>query len=546
VASCLSAFFGALTVARYQQQETGTVRFIHLQHAARQRRMRIIAMAAFVLLAATALYAKAPEGDDAVGVLTVEVNHSAVLTPPWPVARVSVINPAVADVLVLSPERVLVLGTAVGMTDLILWSESEESWQRRVNVIIDLEFLQRELESMFPTAKLEVVQSRQALAVRGTLRRAEDAAHLQMFLTAHGVEYVDMTSVAGVQQVLLQVRIAEVSRSAVRAMGINFLHAGNDFFGANVLGSSAGPLNPVQIGVPEGALAAHGLPFHFLTDTVVSPAVTVFGGVPRADFQFFIQALAENQYLRVLAEPNLVALSGEQASFLAGGEFPIPVVQSGIGEAASISIEYREFGVQLSFKPLVLGDGTIRLWVAPEVSDLSDVGAVEIQGFRVPGVLTRRAETTLELSSGQSFAMAGLLNTRVDARVSRVPLLGNLPVLGPLFRSVRYAEGDTELAVLVTASLVEPTSETPMPMPGVLHMRPSDWELYAKGRLQGEGPAKISPADAEYLRELGLHRLKGPGAWVSYGSPEVKSQATSRRRAVTHDTERKELDSSHE
>ncbi len=456
--------------------------------------------------------------------MQVEVGRSSVVEAPWPVARVSIIDPEIADVQVLSPEQVLVLGNSVGSTDLILWSEDDEVWRRRVDVIIDLEFLEDELRRVFPTADLEMIQSRQSVVVRGDLRRAEDTKLLREFLESHGISYVDMTNLSGVQQVLLEVRVAEVSRNAMRQLGINFFHTGNDFFGANVLGSSAGPMTPVNIGVPGGTPAAHGLPFEFHADVGPTPSVTLFGGVPRADFQFFIQALAENQYLRVLAEPNLVALSGEEANFLAGGEFPIPVVQSGVGGDGAISIEYREFGVQLQFEPVVLGDGRIRLRVAPEVSDLSDIGAVEIQGFRVPGVLTRRAETTLELNSGQTFAMAGLLDDRSDARASRVPILGDLPVLGPLFRSVRYTRGETELAVLVTASLVEPESRRAesRPLPGQLHVEPNNWELMGRGQLQGRGVGRVSRADAEYISEMGLDRLYGPGAWMSYGAkPEA-------------------------
>ena len=206
-----------------------------------------------------------------------------------------------------------------------------------------------------------------------------------------------------------------------------------------------------------------------------------------------MQALAENQYLRVLAEPSLVALSGEEANFLAGGEFPIPVVQgAGVSTSGtSLSIEYKKFGVQLKFRPTVAGDGTIRLHVAPEVSELSNIGAIVLQGFSIPGLLTRRAETTVELKSGQTFGMAGLISQSTQARSSRVPGLGDLPVLGALFRSVRYQQGDTELVVLVTASLVEPLSlaERP-PVPAEFHVVPNDWEVYSLGRVEGRGPAR--------------------------------------------------------
>ena len=223
-----------------------------------------------------------------------------------------------------------------------------------------------------------------------------------------------------------------------------------------------------------------------------------------------------------------MALSGEEASFLAGGEFPIPVTQSagGGGGGNAISIQYREYGIRVSFRPVVLGDGTINLHVAPEVSELSAVGAVIIQGSTIPTLVTRKAETTLELDSGQTFAMAGLIHNKVEAINSRIPGLGDLPILGPLFRSVRYQKNETELVVLVTASLVEPMSlATAPPLPGLLHEDPNDWELYIEGRIEGKKPAKIDSDDAKWLRQMGLDQLMGPGAWDSYNKPVSSSQA---------------------
>ena len=188
------------------------------------------------------------------------------------------------------------------------------------------------------------------------------------------------------------------------------------------------------------------------------------------------------------------------------------------GGGTAVTIEYKEFGVALKFRPVVLGDGSIRMTVASEVSELSDIGAVELEGFRVPSVATRRAETTLEMKSGQSFAMAGLISESTSAISSQVPGLGNLPVLGALFRSVRYRRGESELLLLVTASLVEPTSDQVLlPLPGTTHVVPNDWELYSRGRLEGEAPARLSPDDRTWLAECGLERLRGPGAWSVHG-----------------------------
>jgi pilus assembly protein CpaC len=324
-----------------------------------------------------------------------------------------------------------------------------------------------------------------------------------------------MTSVAGVQQVQLQVRVAEVSRTALRTLSVNTLYADNDFFGGVTIGPSNGTslLSDIEIG-----------PGNF--DTAFSPAVTIFAGVPRANFETFLQAIAENQYLRILANPTLVALSGEQASFLAGGEFPIPVVQGSGASGTSISVDYREFGVRVTFQPIVLGDGTIRLYVSPEVSDLSSVGAVEIEGFSIPALIIRKAETTLELKSGQTFAMAGLIQDKDEAINARIPGLGDLPILGPLFRSVRYQKNETELVVLVTASLVEPMSLAAVgPLPGFSHNEPNDWEFYIDGKIEGNIPSKIDPDNAKLLKRMGLEQLKGPGAWDSYNKSAPSSQA---------------------
>ena len=462
----------------------------------------------------------------------VHVGQSAVVHAPWPVARVSITQPSIADVQVLTPSQVLVIGNDLGITDMILWSEQEEVWRARVNVIIDLTHFRDELTKIFPECELDVIQSQDVLVVQGNLCRVEQVAQLRAMLDAYGVKYVDATSVAGVQQVMLQVRVAEASRAAIRSLGLNAFYAGTDVTGGLTLGpDGGGALNPINIGVPAGTAATGSvfdLPFQFLENTSVGSAISLFAGIPSIDLQLFLQALAENQYLRLLAEPTLVALSGEEASFLAGGEFPVPIVQGGTGAGGtSITIEYKEFGIRLNFLPQVLGEGRIRLYVAPEVSELSDVGAVEIEGFRVPSLLTRRAETTLELNSGQTFAMAGLLSQSVTGRSTQIPLLGDLPILGTLFRSVRYKRSETELLVLVTASLVEPASTTAQtPVPGDLHVEPDDWELYIDGRLEGKTPA-LAPADAALLKELGLDRLRGPGGWVTYVQAPAVSEVES-------------------
>jgi len=465
--------------------------------------------------------------------ITVIAGESAIVQAPWPTVRVAVTDTKIADVQVLTPQQVLVQGIKAGTTDLILWSKDEEQiWQRRVQVKMDTERFQKKLRELFPDCALEVGESGEVLIVKGLVRRTDHVTQLHTFLEKVGVTYLDMTTLAGAQQVQLQVRIAEVSKTAIRRLGINAFHTANDYFVANNLGD----LVPTSIGVPSGTAAGDNLPFQFNQDITVGAPITIFGGIPRANLEIFIDALAENQYLKMLANPTLVALSGEEAMFLAGGEFPIPVPQSGGGAGAggtAITIQYKEYGVRLSFRPVVQGDGSIQLQVAPEVSELSQTGGVLLGAYVVPALLTRKAQTTLELNTGQTFAMAGLIKNKVQAVNSRIPGLGDLPVVGPLFRSVRYSEDETELVVLVTVSLVEPMSlaEIP-PVPGILHTRPDDWELYLEGRIEGKEPAKVDLATAEWLKKIGLDRLMGPGAWDSYDAQTPSIQLETEPNAV--------------
>jgi pilus assembly protein CpaC len=464
--------------------------------------------------------------------------RSAVIKAPWPTVRVAVTDPKVADVQVLTPEQVLVQGLKVGSTDLILWSEDEQkTWQRRVAVRMDANTIRTGVQGLFPGAALDVSESGEILLVRGSLRSADQAQQLAEYLEKTKTPYVNMTTLSGVQQVQLQVRVAEVSRQAIRALGVNAFFTDDDFFFGQRVGSSGGgPLVPsINIGAAGGQTAGSTLNFVTPNEGIgASPLITIFAGFPNSNLEFFFQALAENQYMRVLANPTLITMSGEEAHFLAGGEFPIPVVQGGAGAGigtTAITIQYKEFGVLLSFRPVVLGDGGIRLRALQEVSELTDVGALVIQGFSIPALTTRRAEATMELKSGQSFAMAGLLQHSDSAITSRIPGLGDLPILGPLFRSIRYRNNETELVILVTASLVEPMSvATAPPLPGASYMPPDDWELYLGGRIEGRAPARLDPANTAWLKEMGLDHLVGPGAWDSYEEQSYPAAAAGNQR----------------
>jgi pilus assembly protein CpaC len=491
--------------------------------------LRIVALTIGAVALANVARAEAPKVETTMSAMeqptlvTVPVGLSSVLTAPWPVKRVSVTDPKIADIQQVTPKQLLVSGRGVGMTDIILWNANDESWRARIDVEADRTAIKNELARLFPKAKLEVRQANNVVIVSGTLEDAEDAQDVRRFLDVTGLKYVDMTRVAGLQQVQLKVTIAEASRTAIRMLGINGGYTDrNDPNGA--FGASNPGLNQFGNGPGAGGIGT------ILTETSPNSNITLFGHAHSGSalFSAFVAALADNSYVRIMAEPNLVALSGQEATFLVGGEFPYPVPQSSGGTTGStITIQFKEFGVRLRFRPTVLGNGAIRLHVAPEVSELDfGVTALTVQGVTVPGLQTRRAETTLEMNSGQTFAMAGLINERTDARNQRVPYLGDVPIIGNLFRSARYQKGETEMLVLVTASLVEPSSvATTPPGPGALHVEPNDWELYGLGRIEGKTTAKLSTVDAEYFRNTGLDRLKGPGAWETYETPGATSTA---------------------
>lgn len=442
------------------------------------------------------------------------------------IAQVIVVNPEVADAEVISPRRIVLYGRKLGQTDVILHFENEDAVRYDLEVTIDAASLQNRLDSLFGPGLIVDLEGG-VLVLAGTVDNVQEAVQLQAFMAAHSHPYIDMTSVPGVQQVLLRVRIAEVSREGLRELAFSAVVGGGSAFGGFQPGVDGQPFNPVGIRpLPNSRISPTDYVYQDGVNSV-SSAATLFGGIPAADLAMYINALKRNNYLRLLAEPNLVAISGQEASFLVGGEFPIPVVQgTTVGGGSSISVEYKSVGVRLTFRPEVLGENRIRLSVAPEVSDLSPTfGGVNVSGFSVPGVIVRKSETTVELRSGQTFAIAGLLKEVTEADNGSIPLLGDLPIIGALFRSVKYSERKTELVVLVNAELVEPIDSVGGELlPGALHKRPDDWQLFVDGRLSDSVIAPLPPAQANALRKMGLDKLKGPGAWKRFDDPPTPAR----------------------
>ena len=425
------------------------------------------------------------------------VNKSRVVTTSRPYRRISVGQPDIFEANAIGPTKILVTAKKPGSTQLIVWDEQDNSQLIDVLVQSDLRALRELYPTLFPGARIDVVSNESTIALTGHVPSLETAEQAATLASSFGGKVLNLLEVAGGQQILLQVRFAEVSRSALSQLGVNINAInGSGFGGTNIGGFNNSPIFPGGEGI-GGINSAGATPAFNGLDIGqtrgLNPAVTLFGGGQIGSFYFemLVQTLRQNNLGRVLAEPNLIATSGQEAQFLAGGEFPIPIAQGGAGASGNlaITVEYKEFGVRLAFVPVALGNGKIRMKVSPEVSDLDFGNAIVLSGTTIPGLTTRRVSTTVELAEGQTFAIAGLLNSAIAANKDVIPLLGDLPVLGTLFRSVRYQKRETELVVLVTPRLAAPMKPGQVPaLPGEHWRTPSEAQLFLNQDLGG--PAK--------------------------------------------------------
>lgn len=420
------------------------------------------------------------------GQLRLSTGHSSLVETTRPVKRVSIADPEIASVRPVGPTELLVNPRKPGVTQLIVWDDENQSQSVDLAVQDNLQVLSEQLQRVLPDNKIEVISANGTIVLNGKVPSITFAEKAEQVASAYG-KVLNLLEVSGGQQVMLQVRFAEISRSATNALGVNFGYTdGRSFAGSNI-----GQVSPLGIVGDDSGIAELGAPDP-------SPSVTLFGRGVVGDtaIGYLIAALRQNNLLRILAEPNLISTSGQEASFLAGGEFPIPVTQSSTsGDTGNaITIEYREFGVRLIMVPVVLGDGRIRLKVAPEVSDLDFTTAVRFGGFVVPGLSSRKVQTTIELADGQTFAIAGLLNNTVTATRDVTPVLGDIPVLGALFRSVRYQRKETELVVLVTPRLVAPMNPDQVPaLPGENWKHPNEADVLLNADIGEEQLSDTAP-----------------------------------------------------
>ena len=412
-------------------------------------RIAAAALAVAALLGAAPAAAQTNAIAPDLGTLEIPLNKSRVFTADRPIGRAMIGSSDVADVLPVTNRSVYVLGKKMGTTSLTLYDAAGQVISvMNVAVGPDVDALGRQLAALIPGEPIQAHIANDSIVLTGLVNSPAAAARaVQLAEAFAGDKVINLIALGSSQQVMLEVRFAEVDRTAERELGLNsFAQSTNGSFGAVTgVGSSLLPgASPGASLLKPGALSdAFGI------------ARGVFG-VGGVNIEAALNALETRGLAKTLAAPTLVALSGERASFLAGGEFPVPVAQNGSGANATISVEFKPFGVSLGFTPTVLGDRTISMIVEPEVSELDASASITLGNIVIPGVRTRRASTTLQMRDGESFAIAGLLQKDFKTSVNQMPLLGSMPILGALFRSTSYQKDETELLIVVTPHLVAP------------------------------------------------------------------------------------------
>lgn len=383
--------------------------------------------------------------------LHVIVGRSMVLRTGSPMRRIYVGNPAVLQSFTASPREVVITAKAAGISSLVIWDARGQSCLYTVSADIDLSGLQQSLGSAFPGSSIVAKSSEGTVYLSGSVATAEDLASAAKLAAIYSKDVANSLQVVPVhgKQVQLKLRIVEVDRTKLEQYGFNF------FTGGNIPSS----ISTQQFNVTNTTDVTGG------KSTVnVSDPLNIFLYSHALQAGVTVKDLEQKQILQVLAEPTLTTISGQPAKFLSGGEFPFPVVQGGTGNSTAISIMFRPYGVKVDFTPIVNADGSIRLKVDPEVSTLDYSNSVTISGFVIPALSTRRAETEVELRSGQSFAISGLLDHRTTESLSHLPGISDIPILGQFFRSKNYNHSVVELVVIVTATVVDPLSDTTPPV----------------------------------------------------------------------------------
>lgn len=415
--------------------------------------------------------------------VTLSIGRGQLISVPGSMADVFIANDAIADVKVKSARQLYVFGKSGGETTLYASNAAGDIiWSANIRVGNNIQSIDQMMTLAMPDAQISVAtMGNNMVLLTGIVAQPEDAAEAERLAKAFlgdGMNVVSRLRTATPLQVNLQVRFAEVNRTLVRALGTNLQttdSTGGFKFGISqgrdgaISSSASGSVSGISNGTTLGA----------------------FGKFLGLDISSALDLAEQNGLVTTLSQPNLTALSGEAAEFLAGGEYPIPISN---GDNNGISIQYRKYGVSLSYAPTVLSNGRISMRVRPEVSELTSEGAVSIEGFQIPALTVRRAETTVELGSGQSFMIAGLLSNSAQNSISKAPMLGDLPILGNLFKSSEFQKGQTELVIVVTPYLVKPVNANDIVLPTDGFKAPTTGQQFFLGQevdgTPGEGRPK--------------------------------------------------------
>jgi pilus assembly protein CpaC len=440
------------------------------------------------------------------GELDVPINKSQVLRVDRPYTKALIGNPDIADIVPITPTSVYVLGKKTGTTSLTLYGGNRLIAVVDVVVGPDVLTLKRQLSDLLPGDRIAAHMSNDSVVLEGTVSSAVAADRaVQIAETYAPGKVVNMLSLGASQQVMLEVRFAEVKRSALSQIGVGWggENSGDTRYaigGGASLTPIGGTITTTNNGVTTTQPNNAGrFALGSITDSfgIIAQTFRAFGG----HFNVTLDALERKGAVTTLAEPTLVALSGETASFLAGGEFPVPVVQNvgggggggGGGSNAAFTVEWKPFGVSLAFTPTVLADGVINMVVAPEVSSIDPSASIVINNLTIPGLQTRRAKTVVELHDGESFALAGLLRKDFQDTIRQVPLLGSLPIIGSLFRSTGFQHEESELVIIVTPRLVRPVPAGTLKLPTDRVGPPNEADLLLNGRTDTGVPPAARP-----------------------------------------------------
>ncbi len=390
---------------------------------------------------------------DSTNELSVAVGKTVLVDLARPISRVSLGLGDIAETHAISPTEVMINGKAPGETSLIIWDT--KGGRQFFNITVrasnsavndNMEAIRRELRLELPGQTVKVSNENGNVFLRGTVKDLISSKRAVEIAAMGGkvINLLDVTVPASDPQILLKVRFASVDRNKAKQLGINFFSSG---FGNTIGGIATGEYSPPAIatGAPGTPATVSGL-----------NETNIFGFLPGLNVGATLQALETTGVVETLAEPNILAVNGKEASFLAGGEYPYPVAQGSTTGLSTITISFKEYGIRLNFVPTVTPRGTIRLQVAPEVSTLDTAHSVEVSGFDVPAITSRKMKTEIELGDGQSFIIAGLLDNEETESLQKIPFLGDIPVLGKFFQSMTRTKTNTELIVICTAELVAP------------------------------------------------------------------------------------------